>query len=367
MRELATTIDRMPVSTWRRPPVNVARLALRGPDDGPRTGEGDLRAPEGIIARQSLDGFAFREDIAGMFVPADVGAFIDENSNRRHLIRIPRGYAAEKPILLGLRLGAQTPALVDDVAIEAEEGSSAVVILWYTSEGGTPVHHCGRARVIAHRGARLKLVKVQMLDADATHTDAVEGLVQESAQLDVIIAELGAARPLSSCNLILEGEGAGAELDVIYLGDGDRSLDISCRVEHRARKTTSEICGKGILLDRSKKVFRDTLDFMSGTPGSRGREEESVLLLSAEARNISVPLLLCGEDDVQGEHAATSGRLDDRVLFYLMSRGISELEAKKLLAQAALSSIVAKIPEAFVRDGILDMVSRAIERAGKTA
>jgi Fe-S cluster assembly protein SufD len=293
--------------------------------------------------------------------------FIDESKNCRYLIRIPRGHTEKEPIIFTLRLDAENPILVDDIVIEAEEDSSATVIVKYTSDGGVPAQHCGRTRVLAHQGASVKLVKVQMLQDGATHADVIGGFAGEGARLNVILAELGAMRPLSSCNLILDGEGAAAGLDVVYLGDGERSLDMSYRVEHRGRKSVSNICAKGILLERSRKVLRDTLDFISGASGSKGREEESVLMLSPEVRNVSVPLLLCGEDDVEGEHAASSGRPDHRILFYLMSRGIGELEAKKLLAQAAVSSIVEKIPDAPVRDEILDILSKSIERGGQTA
>jgi Fe-S cluster assembly protein SufD len=364
MRQLTTTINRMPVSTWRRLRVNDAGLVLRGPDGAPGAEDVGIRSSGQMIMRQDRNGPAFGEDAAGFFVPWEMGAFIDGHANSRHFIRIPKGHAEEEPIVLAPRLGAENPVRIDDVVIEAEEGSSAAVILHYTSETGAMVHHCGRTRVIVRRNARLKLVKVQMLPGEAAHTDAIGGVVQEGGRLDVIIAELGAARPLSSCNLVLEGEAAAAELDVVYLGDGERSLDMTYRVEHRGRKTVSHICAKGILLERSRKVFRDTLDFIRGASGSKGREEESVLMLGPEVRNVSIPLLLCGEDDVEGEHAATSGRPDDKILFYLMSRGIDELEAKKLLAQAAVSSIVEKIPDASVQGAILGAVRESIERGG---
>jgi Fe-S cluster assembly scaffold protein SufB len=364
MRQLAATINRMPVNTWRRLDVNEAELVMRGPDKKPGAGGANIQASGQIQIRQNFEGLDFGEDAAKLFVPAEMGAFIDEHTNRRHFIRIPNDHTEQEPIVLAMRLNGENQVLVDDVVIEAGEGSNAAVILHYTSENGVPAYHCGRTRLIVHRNARVKLVKVQMLGSEAAHADAIGGHVQEGAQLDVIIAELGAARPLSGCNLVLDGEGAGAGLDVVYLGDGRRSLDMSYRVEHRGRATVSDICAKGILLERSKKVFRDTLDFVRGASGSKGREEESVLMLSPEVRNISVPLLLCGEDDVEGEHAMTSGRPDERILFYLMSRGINELAAKKLLAQAAFSSIIEKIPDAAVRNEILGTVHKSIERGG---
>ena len=367
MRQFETRINRMPVHTWGRLRVNDTGRVLQGPDDVSAVDGVDIRASGKVIIKENFDGPALSEELTGPFVPPEMGAFIDRHANQRHFIRIPKDHAEQEPIVIALHLDAEKPALIDDVTIEAEEGSSATLILKYTSASGVPAHHWGRTRVIVRPNARVKLVKVQILKDEAAHGDAIGGIVQEGGQLDVIIAELGAAHPLSSCNLILEGEGAGAGLDVVYLGSGEQSLDLSYRVEHRGRKTFSEICGRGILLERSKKVFRDTLDFISGASGSKGREEESVLMLSPEVRNVSVPLLLCGEDDVEGEHAMTSGRPDDKILFYLMSRGIDELEAKNLLAQAAVSSIVEKIPEASIRDEILGTVRKSIEGGGQTA
>ena len=367
MNQFESTINRMPVRTWDRLHVNDAGLVLRGAGQMSGADGADIHASGEVIIKQDFDGLKLAMDLTGPFVPSEMGMFIGAHANRRHFIRIPKGHAEQEPVTLRLCLNPENPVLMDDIVIEAEEGSSATVILEYACESSAPVHHCGRTRILVRRDASLKLVKVQMLDGGAAHTDAIGGMTEEGARLDVIVAELGAARPLSSCNLILEGEGGSAELDIIYLGDGKRALDISCRAEHRGRKTVSNICAKGILLEQSRKVFRDTLDFVSGASGSRGREEESVLLLGSEVRNVSVPLLLCGEDDVEGEHAASSGRPDEKTLFYLMSRGLDELEAKKLLAQAAVSSIIEKIPDASIRDKILDAVRGSIEKGGRTA
>ena len=379
--KVEVTFQRMPIRTWSRSHVNDAKLVLQGPDkisfpdgtdrkaDFPAKGHpaSEQTIPEQTKQVQNFDGLVLGEDAAGLFVSAQMGAFLDERANRRYYLRIPDGQAEKEPILLSLHPDTEDPILVDDVIIEAKEGSRATVILNYTSEAGAPVRHYGRTRVIAHRNAEVKLIKIQMLNRNADHVDAVGGVVHEGAQLDVILAELGAARQTSSCNIILEGEGGGAKLDAVYLGDGERSLDMSYRVEHRGRKTVSHICAKGVLMERSKKVFRDTLDFISGSSGSKGREEESVLMLSPEVRNISVPLMPCGEDDVEGEHAVSSGRPDERILFYLASRGIDEVEAKKLLTEAAVSSIVEKIPDASIRDAILAVMRKSIEKGEETA
>ena len=355
----------MPVHTWNRLGVNTAELVLNAPEAETSAGEAGLIVPDQvrlapILEKTKLDGFG-----ADCFVSAEMGAFIDAHANRRHFIQIPKNYRNPEPIVLELRLSAQNPVLMDDIVIESQESSETTVIIKYSSEPGTVTEHCGRTRLIIRPGAKLRLVKAQLLDSGTANTDAVEGLVEENARADVILAELGALRSSSSCNLLLAGTSSAASLDALYLGDGERSLDMSYRIEHRGKKTVSGIRAKGILLGHSRKVLRDTLDFISGSSGSKGREEESVLLLSPETRNISVPLLLCGEDDVEGEHAASSGRLDEKILFYLMSRGIDELEARKLLAQAALSAIVENIPDINLQEEILEAVNRSVAQGGR--
>ncbi len=103
----------------------------------------------------------------------------------------------------------------------------------------------------------------------AAHTDITEGIAENGAQIHVILTEMGAADTVSSCNLILKGDESEADLDILYLGDGTRSVDISSRAEHRGRKSVSNIRARGVLLGQSKKIFRDTIDFISGSSGSK--------------------------------------------------------------------------------------------------
>ena len=360
-------VRRMQTRTWSRSYVNDAGMTVSGPDPGSFPGNTAIPASERIIQEQGPDKVPMKEDAAGFFLPREAGAFLDQYANRRHYLRIPRGYTEKDPIVLDLHLTGENPDLVDDVVIEAEEDSQVTVLINYTSEEGQKVHHYGRTRILAHRNAHVKLVKAQVLGEMAVHTDSIGGIAEEGARLDVVLAEIGARNPFSSCNLVLKGEGSEAELDAVYLGDGQRSLDMSYRVEHRGKKTLSRITAKGVLLERCRKTFRDTLDFISGAAGSRGREEENVLMLSPDVRNLSAPVMLCGEENVEGDHALSSGRLDEKILFYLMSRGLSEVEAKKLLAEAAVSSVVEKIPEESIQNRIKDQVRKAIEKGGQTA
>ncbi|MBP1736924.1 MAG: FeS assembly protein SufD [Oscillospiraceae bacterium] len=360
MKQLVTKNDRTPVYTWNRAGVNTAERVLNAPESGVFGGKANLEIPEALRCFGDFEHADIAALGAGYFIGPETSAFFDANANRRHHIQIPEGTKIETPFVLELCLSSADSILMDDVLIEARAGSEATVVLKYRSEPGSGAEHTGRLRLLVERGAVLRLVKVQNLAEDAMHTDAVEGLVRGNGRVEILLAELGARSAFSSCNLALEGAGSSAHLDVVYLGTGERALDMSYRIVQSGVKTDARIRARGILQDKSRKILRDTLDFVSGAAGSKGREEEGVLLLSPEAHNISLPLLLCAEDDVEGEHAASAGRLDEKLLFYFMTRGIGETEAKRLLARAALSVVLENAPDARVRDEILETVDASI-------
>lgn len=361
------TINRMPMRVWRRPRVNDIELTLNVPQQKAAEGSLSIENADGLDITDRLPMADFRARGADYFVPQALSEFVMRSASHRRLIRIPKGYRGESPAFITLRLEKASPLLPEELYIEAEEGAKAQLIIKYYGEDGLPCEHTGITRLNLARGSELQLVRVQALSREAKNTDAVEAVLDEGASLSLTLAELGSAQTNASCNVLLAGEKARLKLDVLYIGDGDRKLDMTYRAEHRAKKTEADIRSRGILHGTSHKVLRDTLDFIPGAAGSRGREEESVLLLGSKARNISVPLLLCGEHDVEGEHAATSGRLDEEMMFYIMSRGISREEARKLMAKASFSEIVEEIPDQQLREEIMAAVDASIDRGGEQA
>lgn len=283
-------------------------------------------------------------DAAETGIAGGYDAFVQANQNAGHLITIAKDTNHTQPLLLDYLLDEENPTLVDDTVIIAESGSSATVLIRYSAVGGQPLFHCGRTRVILKPGAQLRLIKVQsMKDADV-HLDAVAVYAQADARADILLCELGASHAVGNCLINLTGERADVQLDSIYLGTGERKLDLNYRINHHAPQNTSSLQARGALLDRCRKVFRGTLDFLRGAAGSNGEEAEHTVLLSPLVRNLSAPLLLCGEDNVIGQHAASTGKLDEAKLFYLMSRGLSELAAKKLIIEASFNPLLDKIP-----------------------
>ena len=93
---------------------------------------------------------------------------------------------------------------------------------------------------------------------------------------------------------------------------------------------------------------------------SKGSEEEFVTLLDDSVRSIAIPLLLSDEDDVEGLHAASVGKVDEDILFYIMSRGLSLSDAKKLIIESKLTPTIDMIPMESLRNEVWNNIDNKI-------
>ena len=149
-------------------------------------------------------------------------------------------------------------------------------------------------------------------------------------------------------------------MSAVYFGDKERRIDMNYVISQIGKHTDANMQVRGALQDASDKIFRGTLDFRRGSKGSTGREREEVILLDEGVRNRSVPLMMSGEDEVTGHHAVSAGRMNPDRLFYLMSRGMDEKEAQKLLVQAMFSPVLDRIPDAGLREEVAGSIEERI-------
>lgn len=117
---------------------------------------------------------------------------------------------------------------------------------------------------------------------------------------------------------------------------------------------------QGALKDISKKHFKGTIDFKNGSKKAKGNENEFCMLLSDTARSIALPMLLCKEEDVEGNHSTAAGKIDEKTLFYLMSHGFNRNEAMKLVVKAKFNKILEKIQNQELREEILNEIDKRL-------
>ena len=176
----------------------------------------------------------------------------------------------------------------------------------------------------------------------------------------------GAKLSRLEADIVLDGEGAEADLSgVSVLGDGAHA-DITTRIEHAARLTTSRQLFKKVAGGKSRAVYQGKIAVKEGAIGSDSRQTAKALLLSNHAEADLKPELEILADDVKCAHGAAVGDLDQDSLFYLRSRGIREKEARGLLIHAFLGEVVDAIENAQVRKSALAIIDNGLARAMRT-
>ncbi|UOE27983.1 Fe-S cluster assembly protein SufD [Agromyces soli] len=236
-------------------------------------------------------------------------------------------------------LGA-TPRAAHTV-IEAAPNSRGLVVL-----GGT-----GSARlsenveVIVGEGANLTVVSVQEWDDDAVHLASHFARIGRDAKLKHIVVSLGGKVVRVNPSTHLAEQGGDVEALGLYFSDAGQHLEQQVYVHHDAPNTRSRVTYKGALQgEGARSVWIGDVLIGNAAVGTDSYEQNRNLVLSDGTRADSIPNLEIETGDIAGAgHASATGRFDDEQLFYLMARGITEEEARRLVVRGFLTEIVQQI------------------------
>lgn len=195
-------------------------------------------------------------------------------------------------------------------------------------------------RIHVKKNAVARLYFVNMDESEVANYLSLGAIVEEGAKLDCYIFHMGDGDETSNVKCYLKGENGLGNIQSIYLGKGGQSYDLVYDMIHEGIDTTSNLVVDGALMDNAYKVFKSRIDFLEGSKHSRGNEEEFAILLDSTARSLSVPALLSHEDDVEGNHAASAGRIDQDMLFYFLTRGFDEKTAERMIIDAKFAPVI---------------------------
>ena len=223
--------------------------------------------------------------------------------------------------------------LVDIITLNIKDKSTVNII--YKSDKKVD-HHM---KLIINGNSDSIINIINLTDTLSRSFLAIEANIYSNVVVNLI--DLGGALRVCNYNAIVE-KGIST-FNNIYLTKND-TLDLNYYVKLKNPDVEGYINSKGILNGRSTKVYKGVIDFISGASKSIGKQEEHVIILSNDAINKSLPILLCGEEDVEGAHASSIGSIDKSKLFYLESRGLDKSEASKEIILGEFNSILDYLP-----------------------
>jgi Fe-S cluster assembly protein SufD len=200
---------------------------------------------------------------------------------------------------------------------------------------------CNLTIELAHH-AELSHYRLQQCSRDSIFADTLSARLDEQARYAVRSIAVGAGSARTSASVQLAGRGAALAWAAIAVGRGEQVHDIALRVEHSAPDTSTEELFRGIADERARVAFSGHIQIDASAPGSQARQSLRGLI-EASAEIDLRPRLEILTDDVRATHGATTGRLDEDLLFYLLARGIDRATARALLKWAFLGEVLRAI------------------------
>lgn len=248
--------------------------------------------------------------------------------------------------------------LIDQILINAK-GKSTITIE-YKSQGEEKYFHNGALKVIADQNAEINVNIINLLNEESDNFQAIESLLNQNSKVNFTIIDIGGKTSITNYYSNLQGENAQNDIRTVYLGVDAQLKDINYIAELYGAKTNINIDVQGALSDKATKHFKGTIDFKKGCKKAKGDENEYCMLLSDKAKAIALPMLLCAEEEVEGNHSTASGKVDSKVLFYIMSRGLSYKEAVKLLVKSRFIKIIEQISDQNLKKEIISKIDEKL-------
>ena len=322
-----------PKQTWNYLRINEVALDMPAP------------ASSGDVVERLPELFSRVETGVGQ----DAVAWVEASAGDARFVQVRAGERRVAPIVVDVDASANG---VSDLGVLVRAGGEATVAV-AVHGGGEGSHSASLVRVVLEERATLHLVEVVAPDGGTCHLEGVGVAAGEDTRVDVRQYALGGSKVAMGLCVALDGARARLDLSCRYAVAGEDALDVNHAVRQRGRKTRSQLTTSGILADSARKTMRETIDLIHGAKGARGDEIETVLVTGDGVVNKTLPVILCDEEDVQGNHGASIGSIGPDQLDYLGTRGLSEEAATALFARAVFDDAAIHAPEEATRTAAL--------------
>jgi Fe-S cluster assembly protein SufD len=261
---------------------------------------------------------------------------------------VPAGVHVERPIVIRWLVGAPRTQIARTIIV-LEDGAEASVVEELVAGDGVVPGAQGLLSLTTeiHLGAhaRLALSSLQETGPDQIVFQQRLARIGEGADLHWALAQLGGRLVRSRVDNVLAGDRSTVEQVEIVFGADDQLHDLTSYTRHIGRDTTGQLLSKGVLLDRARTYMKGLITIERSAIGTDSFLGEFGMNLSKAARAVAIPSLEIDQPDCRrAAHSSSVGPIDEGQLFYLESRGIAPLDARKFIVLGFLEPVVARVP-----------------------
>ena len=263
-------------------------------------------------------------------------------------IHVPKGIEITTPLRVVTILDLEGHGLLSQNLVVADARSKFTILeeLYSTKATGQQKGsvYSGLSEVFLHDGADVTYASVNNLASNVNVFLNKKSVGERESKIVWSSGLLGGAFTRSRLESVMKGEGASSENVEVVFGTGTQRFDAVSNITHIGQNTSGHAVSKGVVKDRARSLFKGMIRIEKNAKNSRAYLAEHGMILGKEARADAIPGLEIETNDVKATHSASVAQINDEELFYLMSRGLSEDAAKKLIIVGFFEPLIERIP-----------------------
>lgn len=275
---------------------------------------------------------------------------------------IPKNVEVKEPIQSVFIFDDQEAAMFNHVLVVADDNSSVTYVENYLSvaEETNGIFNI-ISEVVTENNAKVVYGAVDTLAKGSTTYVNRRGITGRDATIDWALGMMNDGDTIFENVTDLIGDGSNSNAKTVVVGTGKQTQNFTTSIVHHGKETEGFILKHGVMKDAASSIFNGVGKIEKGASGANAEQESRVLMLSEKARGDANPILLIDEDDVMAGHAASVGRVDELQLYYLMSRGISKVDAERLIIHGFLAPVVERLPIESVKNQLTEIIERKVK------
>jgi Fe-S cluster assembly protein SufB len=260
-------------------------------------------------------------------------------------VYVPPGVDVTIPLQSYFRFNAPGAGQFEHTLIILDKGASLHFIEGCSAPKYNVANlHAGCGELFVGEGARLRYSTIENWSKNMYNLNSKRAIVEKDGIVEWVSGSFGSHTSFLYPMSVLNGEGARMEYTGITFAGAGQELDTGAQVVHVAPHTTSRVSGKSLSKDGGQSTFRCSVVVRENAPGCKTSISCDSLMLDSRSRSDTVPVLDIRSDDVDVGYEAKIGRISEGAIYYLMSRGISEGDAKAMIVNGFAEPISKELP-----------------------
>lgn len=258
---------------------------------------------------------------------------------------IPAWVQIDAPLQAYFRMNMKSGWQFEHTLIIVEDGASAHYIEWCSApKYGTASLHAGCVEIYVGRDAKMRYSSVENWSVDTYNLNTKRAIVETGGSIEWIGGNLGSGvTMLYPCSILKWDDSRAMHFGIAFANAGQET-DTGAKVIHIGKNTSSEIVSKSLSKNGGVSIYRGLVDIKKSALGAVSKIDCDWLILDSRSRSDTIPDIRVATDDAMVAHEASVGKINEDTLFYLMSRGIEETEAKTMIVRGFVSPLLKELP-----------------------